>query len=80
MLKKFELWLINQYQKLSKLKPNKCKMIPTCSNYAKKSIIRFGFFKGNVLFLKRLLKCTSKHSDCLDNVPQNLKGDFKWLM
>lgn len=80
MIKKFELWLIKQYQKISKTKPNKCRMIPTCSNYAKTAIIRFGFFKGNALFLKRLTKCASHHSNFLDNVPQNLKGDFKWLM
>lgn len=82
MFKKFEIFLIRCYQSLiSKNCTGKCRLKPTCSNYALIAINRFGFFKGNFLIFKRLLKCSSKNNKNLtDNVPENIKGDYKWLI
>ena len=80
MIKKFEHWLIKKYQNFSRHTPGKCRLSPTCSNYALISLNRFGFFKGNFLILKRLFRCASKKQIICDNVPQNIKGDYKWLI
>ena len=52
------LFLIYLYQHLiSPLIPARCRYIPTCSNYSKECIIKYGPFKGSFLTLKRILKC-----------------------
>jgi len=40
-----------------------CKFHPTCSEYTKQAIFKYGAIKGGVLSLKRLTKCHpySKH-------------------
>ena len=35
----------------------KCKFYPSCSEYAKQAIQKYGAFKGTILAIKRLLKC-----------------------
>ena len=80
MFKKIELFLIRCYQKYPKTN-GRCRLTPTCSNYALTALYRFGLIKGNFLILKRLFLCSSKKSNILvDNVPQNIKGDYKWLI
>ena len=52
----FALTLINLYKYLiSPILGNNCRFLPTCSEYTKESIIKFGFFKGVWLGLKELL-------------------------
>ena len=36
---------------------NKCRFIPTCSNYGIEAISRYGAFKGSVLTIKRIIRC-----------------------
>jgi len=82
MFKKFETFLIKYYQSaISSKCTGKCRLKPSCSNYALIALNRFGFFKGNFLIFKRLLRCSNKNNKILiDNVPQNIKGDYKWLL
>ena len=35
----------------------KCKYFPTCSEYTKQAIIKYGSLKGIFLGVKRILKC-----------------------
>ena len=35
----------------------KCKFYPTCSEYTKQAIEKYGVFKGTWLGIKRILKC-----------------------
>ena len=50
--------LINIYKYLiSPLLGNNCRFLPTCSEYTKDSIIKFGLFRGVWLGLKRIVKC-----------------------
>lgn len=81
MIKKLEKWLIKRYQTFSSSKKGKCRLSPTCSNYALIALNRFGFIKGNFLILKRLLKCgLKKNINLVDKVPYNIKGEYKWLI
>lgn len=82
MFKKLELLLIRFYQnQLSSINKGNCRLNPTCSSYALIALNRFGFFKGNFLILKRFFTCAnSKLKITVDNVPQNIKGEYKWLI
>ena len=54
----FVINLINIYKYLiSPLLGNNCRFLPTCSEYTKESIIKFGLFRGVWLGLKRIVKC-----------------------
>ena len=49
---------INLYKYLiSPLLGNNCRFLPTCSEYTKESIIKYGVVKGFWLGLKRIAKC-----------------------
>lgn len=51
----FILKLINLYQKVDR-KP-KCNFIPTCSEYTKQAIVKYGPLKGSFLGIKRVIRC-----------------------
>ncbi len=42
---------------ISPLFPPSCRFTPTCSEYAAEAIGKYGFLKGVVLGLKRILRC-----------------------
>ena len=49
---------INLYKYLiSPLLGNNCRFLPTCSEYTKEAIIKFGLIKGTSLGFKRIIKC-----------------------
>ena len=49
---------INLYKYLiSPLLGNNCRYLPTCSEYTKESIKKYGVIKGFWLGLKRIVKC-----------------------
>lgn len=58
---KFLIKIINFYQRNISifLKKNgiECKYYPTCSEYSKMALEKYGFFKGSLLSVKRILKC-----------------------
>ena len=50
--------LINLYKYLiSPMLGNNCRFLPTCSEYTKEAIIKFGLIKGTSLGFKRIIKC-----------------------
>ena len=50
--------LINIYKYLiSPLLGNNCRFLPTCSEYTKESIVKFGLVNGVWLGLKRIVRC-----------------------
>lgn len=60
-MKKLLIFLIEKYQKhISLFLENrgvKCKFYPSCSEYTKQAILKYGSFKGFFLGIKRILKC-----------------------
>ena len=51
-------FIIMIYQRMiSPLLPPTCRYIPTCSEYAKEAINKYGAYKGVYLATKRLLTC-----------------------
>ena len=62
MIKKFftnfVISLINFYKYLiSPLLGNNCRYLPTCSEYTKESVKKFGIIYGIWLGLKRIIRC-----------------------
>lgn len=54
--------LIQLYQKIiSPLKPNSCRFIPTCSQYAIDATKKYGFMLGCYRTIRRLLRCHPFH-------------------
>ena len=60
-MKKFFIYLIELYQKyISKFLESKnirCKFYPTCSEYTKQAIEKYGVIRGCMLGSVRILKC-----------------------
>ena len=60
-MKKFLIYVINWYQKHISIwltsKQIHCKYYPTCSEYAKQAIDKYGAVKGSFLGIKRILRC-----------------------
>ncbi len=60
-MKKILIWLIKQYQNhISKWLTSRninCKFYPTCSEYTKQAIEKYGAGKGLLLGIKRILRC-----------------------
>jgi hypothetical protein len=53
-----EITLINLYQnKISIYTSKKCKYYPTCSEYTKQAVDKYGIIKGNVIAFFRILRC-----------------------
>ena len=78
MIKRVLLRLIDFYQRrLSGLKRQPCcRFTPTCSQYAREAIERYGALCGGGLALWRLLRCNPFCRGGYDPVPQSLGPIF----
>ena len=60
-MKRFLILIIEKYQKnispIIKAKGTNCKYYPSCSEYTKQAVEKYGCFKGIVKGVKRILKC-----------------------
>jgi len=62
--------LIKGYQLLiSPLLPPSCRYQPTCSQYAKEALNKYGLFKGGWLAVKRISKCHPLGGSGYDPIP-----------
>lgn len=48
-----------------------CRFYPSCSDYAAGSFDRFGFLKGSVLSIRRILRCNPFSEPRIDHIPQH---------
>jgi putative membrane protein insertion efficiency factor len=48
-----------------------CRFYPSCSEYSKQAILKFGFIKGSWLSIKRVLRCHPWSEPKLDPVPHS---------
>lgn len=51
---------------LSPLLPRSCRFTPTCSEYARLAVLRYGALRGGALALARLLRCHPFHPGGVD--------------
>lgn len=61
--------LINFYrERISPLKAPSCRFYPSCSQYAIDAIEKYGWFKGCIMALGRILRCNPFNSGGYDPV------------
>jgi putative membrane protein insertion efficiency factor len=71
-MKKLFIYPIRFYRyAISPLLGNRCRYVPTCSEYAIEAIDRFGVIKGGWLAGKRLLSCHPWGKHGYDPVPHD---------
>ena len=61
------------------LLPSVCMYYPTCSMYTLEAIRKFGVLRGIGMGAKRIWRCSPWGEGGFDPVPDNPKGDMKWL-
>ena len=66
-MKKILLYLLKFYQKcISPYFGRRCRFYPTCSEYSRQAITKYGAIKGTFLSVKRILKCHPFHKGGYD--------------
>ncbi|MDB0042541.1 membrane protein insertion efficiency factor YidD [Flavobacteriaceae bacterium] len=64
------LLIIKIYQTvLSPILPSTCRYSPTCSEYTKQSLIKFGLIRGGMISIKRIIKCNPWGGNGYDPIP-----------
>lgn len=72
-MKKILIKLIDLYQMIPGDWHSHCRFVPTCSQYAKEAISKYGAWKGTKLAVGRLLRCRPFGKFGYDPVPDKLK-------
>jgi putative membrane protein insertion efficiency factor len=68
-MKALALGAIRAYQLLlSPLLPPSCRFTPTCSEYTRQAIERYGFRRGAYMGMRRILRCNPFHAGGYDPV------------
>ena len=67
-IKKIFIFLINCYQITPLHSHSMCRFSPTCSEYTKQAIEKYGVLKGLKLGIKRIIKCRPHSSFGYDPV------------
>lgn len=68
-MKQILLSLIKVYQYFSNFTPKVCRFYPTCSEYTKQAIEKYGILKGCWLGFKRICRCHPGNPGGYDPVP-----------
>lgn len=69
-MKRLASGLIRLYQVTwSRVTPHSCIFIPTCSQYGREAIEKYGIFKGIWLTLRRIVRCNPFNKGGVDPVP-----------
>jgi putative membrane protein insertion efficiency factor len=69
MLKKAVVFVIDAYRyALSPFLAPSCRFTPTCSQYAREAVQKYGALKGGYLAARRLLRCHPFHPGGYDPV------------
>ena len=73
MLSRLAVLLIRAYQLLiSPYLGKHCRFYPTCSEYALQVYAEWGFIRGSILTVKRLLKCGAWNPGGYDPPPKKI--------
>ena len=69
-MKIVSIWIIKLYQGIiSPLFPATCRFTPSCSEYTKQAINKYGFFQGSFMGWRRIRKCHPNGGSGHDPVP-----------
>ncbi|MEJ5172535.1 MAG: membrane protein insertion efficiency factor YidD [Hydrogenothermaceae bacterium] len=57
MLVKIAVFIVKTYQRIFSFKQPSCRFYPTCSHYSIMAFEKYGFFKGLLKTVWRVLRC-----------------------
>jgi putative membrane protein insertion efficiency factor len=61
--------VIEAYQVISRFTPAACRFTPTCSEYGKQAVLKYGCIKGSWMATRRICRCHPFHVGGYDPVP-----------
>lgn len=64
------IFFIRIYQAIPFSSHQMCRHTPTCSNYMIEAILEYGWYKGFILGMKRILRCRPYGTSGYDPVPK----------
>ncbi len=68
-MKYLAVYFLAFYQKyISPYLPHSCRFYPSCSEYSRQAFEKYGFVKGLILSLKRIMKCHPFHPGGIDEL------------
>lgn len=67
-MKKVILKILSFYKKIPYLGHSSCRFVPTCSEYTKEAVEKYGVIKGLVLGIKRIIRCNPFNKGGIDLV------------
>jgi len=56
-MKRILIFLISVYQSISRFFPPVCRFYPSCSQYTKEAVEKYGALRGGLLGVKRICRC-----------------------
>ena len=66
---RFSLMCIRAYQSTAPYRPAMCRFSPSCSEYTRQAIEKYGLIKGGWLGTKRIFRCHPFYPGGMDPVP-----------
>lgn len=69
LLARWSLTCIRAYQSTAPYRPAVCRFTPSCSEYARQAIEKYGLIKGGWLATKRICRCHPFYPGGPDPVP-----------
>ncbi|MCR5660732.1 MAG: membrane protein insertion efficiency factor YidD [bacterium] len=69
LISRCAVFAIRMYQGISRHTPAVCRFSPTCSEYTRQAIVKYGFLKGTWLGICRICRCHPFTSGGYDPVP-----------
>ncbi|MCE7873560.1 membrane protein insertion efficiency factor YidD [bacterium CPR1] len=60
--------LIRMYQRVSRHTPAMCRFHPTCSEYTRQAVVKYGVVRGSWMGFRRILRCHPWHPGGSDPV------------
>ncbi|MCF6326900.1 MAG: membrane protein insertion efficiency factor YidD [Devosiaceae bacterium] len=71
--------LINIYRyTLSSIAGRTCRHLPSCSEFTRDAIWRYGFWPGGWIGLARFVRCRPGGTHGYDPVPEDISEDARW--
>lgn len=64
--------LIRGYQMAFSWRSSSCRFYPTCSEYGRQSVLRYGLLRGAWLGVRRIARCHPWNPGGVDPVPEHL--------
>jgi hypothetical protein len=61
--------LVQLYQLIiSPILPNSCRFYPSCSEYSREALMKYGFWRGSRMMVSRIWRCNPLHPGGYDPV------------